>query len=508
MFAKVKTLSLSGLDAKEVTVEADISPGLFAFNIVGLAGKSVQEAKNRVCSAITNSGFELPMRRITVNLSPADFVKDSSSFDLPIAVSIISASGQSDADFGDVYIWGEMSLQGELLNTRGALAIADSVTKLKNKRIIVPKVNADEAGIVEGIKVYPLAKLLDINNYPNIRLYAGIKRGNNVAGAENRAEIVENDLAFLKGQPTLRRVVEVAAAGGHNLLLNGVPGSGKTYVSKCIASILPSMQYQEKIEVTKIYSVSGLLDNKGLVNTRPFRSPHHTSSHAALIGGGSIPRPGEVTLAHRGVLFLDEFSEFEPRALESLRQPMEDRRVHISRASGVMIFPADFMLVAAMNPCRCGYFGDDNPMTNCVCTPQQLERYKNKLSGPILDRIDLQVFVQKVNPKSLMDDKLAEPSWKIQKRVEEVRELQIKRLKDLKIYNAFSNADLRNNQLKRIVKLDKSAELLTAELLENLNISARGYFKLLKVSRTIADLDKSIDVKESHITEAVGYRLA
>lgn len=508
MFAKVNTLSLIGLEAKKVAVEADISPGLFSFNIVGLAGKSVQEAKNRVCSAIINSGYELPMRRITVNLSPADLVKNSSSFDLPIAVAIILATEQAFVDFSEAILWGELSLEGELLPTKGALAIADTVYKEKYKNLILPFKNAREAEIVEGISLYPVSKLSEVLRYPEIRKHERIVDKYVYKDAEIGAGIQENDFAYLKGQKVLKRVAEIAVAGGHNLLLNGVPGSGKTFVSRCLTTILPSMQYHEKVEVTKIYSVSGLLGEDGLVNNRPFRAPHHTSSHAALIGGGSIPKPGEVTLAHRGILFLDEFSEFEARALESLRQPLEDKKVHISRASGVMIFPADFMLVAAMNPCRCGFLGDDDPKTECKCSEYDLERYRNKLSGPILDRIDLQVYVHKVAPKDLLNNELSEPSWKIRKRVEKAREFQLSRLKNQAIINCYSNSDLNNHQLKRIVNLDESAKKLTARLLESLNISARGYYKLLKVSRTIADLEQREKVTDEDIAEAAGYRVS
>jgi magnesium chelatase family protein len=503
MFCKIKTLGLIGLLANEITVEVDINNGLFNFNIVGLAGKSVQESKERVFSAIRNSGFEMPMKRITVNLSPADITKNSSSFDLPIAVAILKATNQIDVDIVNTVLWGDLSLEGNTLHSRGALAITDFAKSLGFKRIILPLINAQEAGIVSGIDICAISKLLDIKDLQGLCNTERIYNKNTVICPKFKEN--EYDFSFVKGQQNLKRAFEIASAGGHNLLLNGVPGSGKTFISRCMTGILPGMQMEEIIEVTKIYSISGLLNNKGIVTQRPFRSPHHTSSHVALIGGGSIPKPGEITLAHRGVLFLDEFNEFEPRALESLRQPLEDKVVHISRASAVMEYPSNFMLIGAMNPCRCGFLGDDN--RECTCTPYELEKYKRKTSGPILDRIDLQVFVKKVSKTELVKDSRGETSKVIRQRVVKARDIQLERINKLKKTNMFCNADLNNLQIEACVHLDTKAKSLITNVIDNLDLSARGYYRVLKLSRTIADLEGSDSVRESHIAEAVSYRL-
>lgn len=500
-------MALVGLEANPVSVEVDIGNGLFAMNIVGLAGKSVQESKERVFSAIRNSGFEMPMKRITINLSPADLVKNSSSYDLPIAVAILSATDQIKVDLNSLIVWGQLSLEGKVLYSNGALAIADATKKAGYKNILLPEINAEEAGIVAGIKILPIGKLSDLSRFPGIGRNGKItvKPRINFSGRSSGIK-KDFDFAYVRGQTTAKRVCEIAAAGGHNLLLNGVPGAGKTYISRCMIGILPSMEFEEMIEVTKIYSITGLLTNHGLVTIRPFRNPHHTSSHAALIGGGSIPRPGEVTLAHRGVLFLDEFNEFEARALESLRQPLEDRIVHISRASGVMAYPANFILVAAMNPCKCGFLGAKDK--KCTCSQYDIEKYKKKISGPILDRIDLQVFINKVGKDELLTDTLSEASESVQRRVEAARKLQIERYKAYKFPAMLCNADLRHNLVKEVIRLDSKAEDLVSMIVDSMNLSARGYYRLLKVARTIADLEQKEVVLKDHIAEAVSYRLS
>lgn len=503
MFYKIKTLGLIGLHANEITVEVDINSGLYSFNIVGLAGKSVQESKERVFSAIRNSGFEMPMKRITVNLSPADITKNSSSFDLPIAVAILKATNQIDVNIENTIIWGDLSLEGKALHSRGALAITDSAKKLGYNRIILPQINAKEAGIVSGISIAGVSMLSDINDIQHLFNSARINQKDMLFNAEKNDD--DYDFAYVKGQQNLKRAFEIASAGGHNILLNGVPGSGKTYISRCMTGILPDMEMDEIIEVTKIYSISGLLNENGVITKRPFRSPHHTSSHVALIGGGSIPKPGEITLAHRGVLFLDEFNEFEARALESLRQPIEDKVVHISRASAVMEYPSNFMLIGAMNPCRCGFFGDDNK--ECTCTPYDLEKFKRKMSGPILDRIDLQIFVKKVNKKDIVSDSKGESSKMIRERVVQARKVQLDRIRSLNKPNIFNNGDLNHLQIKSFVKLSPKAKVLMSKVIDNLGLSARGYFRILKLSRTIADLEGVDSVKENHIAEAVSYRL-
>ncbi len=514
MFATVKTINLLGLDAREVSVEVDIRNGLFAFNIVGLAGKSVQEAKERVFSAIKNSGFEMPMKRITVNLSPADIIKNSSNFDLPIAIGILSATGQLDFDLDGCVIWGELSLAGNTVKSRGALAVADHAKTKGNNSLILPTINASEAGIVAGINVIPILELSDVRELTS---HSGMvtfpangrsKHAGIIHEKHNDSKSRFNpnyDFVYLKGQVTVRRVAEISAAGGHNLLLNGVPGSGKTFLGRCIAGILPAMQFEEKIEVTKIHSIAGLLKDEGLIEQRPFRSPHHTSSDVALIGGGSVPKPGEITLAHRGVLFLDEFNEFSSKTLESLRQPIEDKIVHISRSAGSVVYPANFMLIGAMNPCKCGFYGESEQ--ECICTKQEIEKFKRKISGPILDRVDLQVYVKRVNNEELLSDDLSESSEEICKRVEKARNIQMERFKEYKIKNVFSNSELGNNQVRKLVRLDNSCNQLLESILEKLNMSARGYYRLLKVARTIADLEESETVKKDHIVEAVSYRI-
>lgn len=524
MFSKIHTLVLIGLDAKEVSVEIDIRNGLFAMNIVGLAGKSVQEAKERVFSAIKNSSFEMPMKKITINLSPADLNKNSSAFDLPIAVGILVATRQIHLDLKDTIVWGEISLEGKTMNSKGALAIADYVNKSKYKNLLLPQVNANEARIVGGINIFGVSNIAELQGvdltilkdkipvknetievHPQRKTNVVINNGRPEKKDEKDGSSSDYDFAFIKGQKTVKRGAEIAVAGGHNLLLKGVPGSGKTFLARCIAEILPSMEYQEMIEVTKIHSIAGSLNVEGLVTKRPFRSPHHTSSDVALIGGGRIPKPGEITLAHRGVLFLDEFNEFAPRTLESLRQPIEDKVVHISRANGSMVYPANFMLVVAMNPCKCGYWGDKE--NSCTCSQRELERFKQRISGPILDRIDLQVFVNKVDKQSLLSEDLSESSVSVKERVELARMRQLERFHSLGLKNVFSNAELNNTQLKRVISLDDESKSLLAKAIDSLRLSARGYFRLLKVARTIADLEGSEDIKGTHLTEALGYRI-
>ncbi len=509
MFARVKTLTLFGIYALPVKVEVSIHNGIFAFNIVGLAGKSVQESKERVFSAIKNSGFEMPMKRITVNLSPGDLLKNSSSFDLPIAVAILVATGQIEIETKDTIFWGELSLEGKALSTRGALAISDEARKMGFKQIVLPHINANEALIVSEIEICPISQLSDLRDIADVHAFV-IPRGNMrlsdtafVAGID-----IENgyDYSMIKGQNLAKRALEIACAGGHNVLLQGSPGSGKTYLSRCIGSIMPEMSYEEIVEVTKIYSIAGMLDTKGMVTRRPFRSPHHTCSHVALIGGGSVPRPGEATLSHRGILYLDEFNEFESRALESLRQPLEDKVVNIARASGVMVYPANFMLIASMNPCRCGYLGDKERL--CSCSALEIERFKRKISGPILDRIDILVHTERIGKVELTSQSMSEGSSAVRNRVGKAREFQKGRFIEFGFEGVFSNADLNQRQLLQSIVLDNSAKEVLDRAIDKLLLSARAYFRLLKVARTIADLELSSEVKKSHVSEAIAYRFA
>ena len=509
MFARVKTLTLFGIHAIPVKVEVSIHNGLFTFNIVGLAGKSVQESKERVFSAIRNSGFEMPMRRITVNLSPGDLLKNSSSFDLPIAIAILVATGQINIETKDTIFWGELSLEGKALSTRGALAISDEARKMGFKQIVLPHINANEALIVSEIEVCPISQLSDLRDIVDVNVFA-IPRGNTrLFDTEKAAGIGkenEYDYSMIKGQNLAKRALEIACAGAHNILLQGSPGSGKTYLSRCINSIMPEMSYEEIVEVTKIYSIAGMLNTKGMVTRRPFRSPHHTCSHVALIGGGSIPRPGEATLSHRGILYLDEFNEFESRALESLRQPLEDKIVNIARASGVMVYPANFMLVASMNPCRCGYLGDKERI--CSCSALEIERFKRKISGPILDRIDIFVHTQRLGKVELTSKSSSENSVTVKDRVGKAREFQYIRFLEYGFEGVFSNADLNQRQLLQSIVLEDSAKEVLDRAIDKLMLSARAYFRLLKVARTIADLELSAMVKKSHISEAIAYRVS
>lgn len=502
MLAKVRTAAVVGLEGSNVEVEVDIRNGLPALNIVGLPDKAVQESKERVISAIKNSDATFPTKKIIVNLAPADLPKEGPSYDLPIAIGILAASKQIEVNFQKQLFVGELALDGGLRFTQGVLPIADFAEKNDIQEVFVPAINAREAALIPGIMVYPVNTLLDVIKHVRgeklIEQY--VPDENNVTESEV-LDII--DFKFIRGQEHAKRAVEIAAAGGHNILMSGTPGSGKTMISRCIPSILPGMSLEESLEVTRIYSVSGLLPKDvPLIQVRPFRKPHHTSSNAALVGGGRIPKPGEISLAHRGVLFLDEFPEFPSKVLETLRQPLEDRVVTISRVSGTLTFPANFMLVAAMNPCKCGWKGD--PERQCTCTPNEIAKYQKRISGPILDRIDLQVFVPRVKYDKLQSDKLAEPSEKIIKRVQHARDIQSKRFVDTRI---VSNGEMQSKEMDKFCKLDNKCKKLLRAAAERFNLSARAYFRIIKVARTIADLTSVGEIQESHIAEAMQYRL-
>jgi len=503
MVSKVHSMSITGLEAEVVEIEVDIRPGLQKFQIVGLAGRAVQESRNRVSAALRNSGFKMPTRQITVNLAPANLIKNETFYDLAIAIGILLSSSQVKDISDKNLFWGELSLDGQLKSTYGALVVTDGAVKLGFDSLFLSKENSFEAGIVTGINVY---------GANNISEVVGHLKGHKIQatkieeGSTKKMNAYIYDFNLVKGQQQAKRAMEIAAAGGHNILMTGTPGSGKTFLSRCLASILPDMTFEEKIDITKIHSVAGFLREPKLIETRPFRNPHHTSSHVALVGGGSKPRPGEISLAHRGILFLDEFNEFSNKSIEALRQPMEDRVVNISRAAGVMVFPANFMLVAAMNPCKCGYLGSND--RDCTCSSFDLEKYQRKISGPIIDRIDLQLNIQRVSRDDLLSKNRGESSSEIKQRVNKARQFQIKRLKSLDIVGIKTNATLSNTLIKKSVNLSRESLNLISKAVEKLKLSARAYFRTLKVARTIADLSNKEKVGAEEIAEALSYRLS
>jgi magnesium chelatase family protein len=503
MLAKVMSAVLVGIDAIPVEVEADIALGLPTFATVGLPDAAVKESRDRVRSAVKNAGFEFPMKRITVNLAPADVKKEGSAFDLPIAVAILLAEGAFAARESDRWLLvGELSLDGRVKGVRGALSMAVMARTRGFRGVILPEENAAEAAIVEGVEAIGVSTLPQVVEFlagkQEIRP-ARVDVGRLFADSSAYGE----DLADVRGQEHAKRALEVAAAGGHNLLMIGPPGSGKTMLARRIATVLPEMTFPEAIETTKIHSVAGLLPKESpLIATRPVRSPHHTISDIALIGGGTYPRPGEVSLAHHGVLFLDELPEFKRNALEVLRQPIEEGKVTISRASSSLTFPAAFMLVAALNPCPCGHYTD--PSRECVCTPLQIKRYRSRVSGPLMDRIDLHVEVPAVKVRELSgDNDGVEPSSAVRERVNRARRIQQERFSGEGIY---CNAQMRPRQMKKHAALDAESRTMLESAMVRLGLSARAYNRILKVSRTIADLDGESRILPSHIAEAIQYR--